>query len=76
MLRIDREIALSGFFEDHFMPLLLERGYNFRNLLQALSDMFFHRQDKVLAHLLWDGVAHLEYKSKKNIGETNAIAQI
>ncbi|MBD2771173.1 hypothetical protein ICL16_03295 [Iningainema sp. BLCCT55] len=60
LLRVDREIALQHFLNDHLLPLLEERGYTLRNLLQALGGLAFDQQEKVVAHHLWDGVAHLD----------------
>ncbi len=59
LLRIDRELALQRFLNDHFIPCLGERGYTLRHLLQALGSWANGNEDKAVAHHLLDAVAHL-----------------
>ena len=62
LLRIDRENMLERFLNNHFIPLLTERGYSLQNLLQALACCAFDRSEKAVAHYLWDAVANLDHK--------------
>lgn len=67
LLRVDREIALQHFLNDHLLPLLSERGYTLRNLLQALGDLAFDQELKVVAHCLWEAVGHLHLNQKHSL---------
>ena len=65
LLRIDRELALQRFLNDHFIPLLEERGYTLRHLLQALGSWAFDLEDKAIARHLLDAVAHLSSENEQ-----------
>ena len=73
LLRIDRELALQRFLTDHFIPLLSERGYTLRHLLQALGSWAFELEDKAVAHHLLDAVASLDHEQtvEENHDTTN-----
>ncbi len=67
LLRIDRELALQRFLTDYFIPLLEERGYTLRHLLQALGSWAFDFEDKAVAHHLLDAVANLDREQTVNV---------
>jgi len=69
LLRVDREIVLERFLRDHFIPLLSERGYTLRHLLQALGSWAFDLEDKAVAHHLLDAVASLSLLSEQTVKE-------
>ncbi len=67
LLRVDRELALQRFLNDHFIPLLSERGYTLRHLLQALGSWAFDLEDKRIANHLLDAVAHIAHEQTVNV---------
>lgn len=60
LLRVKRELTLQRFLSDHFIPLLEERGYTLRNLLQALGGLAFDFKDTAVMHHLLDAVAEID----------------
>lgn len=69
LLRIDRELTLQRFLSDRFIPMLFERGYTLRHLLQALGSWAFGFEDKAVAHHLLDAVASLSLQQEQTLKE-------